>query len=319
MPIKELPIAVFISYNDANIAILDFVKEIIAKTHMIFTRGSGNRIMDLRQNPNAFYELESSRMQIMPLDLLDPNLFKLTKLLDQNDGSRFMNMLNGLLQSYKHGIGNCGEMASVGLYLITNASCEFLHTATLVTLSFSNHCFIKLESTNNTVIFIDPWYKTHEYHGAIFDPSSLDTYLSHLSPMLNATRLSNLIGPFYPARHLVGGILLALCVYDPQKSFLILGGISIISLLVLVALVLESFTHTPTIIEKLQLSNTHDQSTFNFELFKKICDHNLEKIDKNPVLFSNGALNLKNNKNQLNDGDVFETIYKTKSLLNKTY
>lgn len=294
MFVNEPEGAVFIS--TPNEVLLRAAKDILAKTHQVFTRGSSNRLVDIKRNPYAFYDLIFSRKEFL-LDLLDPNLKKLPTILNEKQGAYFLNMLNGFLQAYKNGVGNCGERAAVGLYLATSGDYDGLYLATLVRMKNVDHAFIKLQFKNGAIIFVDPWYRTDKYHGAIFDPASFDKYLSSLPPILRATQLAEDIAPFYPFRYLGVPILLGLYIYNPDRSqdfYLVASGAILCA--VLFSVLLDIYTNinlTTELIERLTLINDQNPTMLNFDLFNDLCEHNLEKIGKGPVLFSKNARQLK--------------------------
>jgi hypothetical protein len=297
---KNLPIAIFANNTPPNTTLIDLAQEIITKTREIFRNGSSNRYQDLINNPNAYYEISNCwdhkiSFKIPPTEELQ----KLSKL-SKKEFMELWDIISRIARSYKFKIGNCADLSAVGLHFACSNGADLLLSAATVHIKYIDHVFLKLESKDNGVIYVDPWFLTSENSGAIVDAESFELYFKALLPSLYLNFYIQFLGCIYPARYAIAIGLLALAIHDQDPwppALCTLFGMSLLPLSML-PVAAAYYCSRPEINALFTIHNSNESSNTSFQVFDKLCKLYVENTQPPPVIFSPKASHLpKNNSN----------------------
>lgn len=178
---------------------LILAKRVLDNTKAVFTKGSANHYIDLRQNP--FKSSDFSKIVSRKIDVAMPYACIPSAYMSAVDRTNTFDIYKSIIKAYKYKYSNCFGMASAALFLASIYGKENLQAASLVCIKYADHCLVKLEFRDGDHIFIDPWFKNDEFQGAIFKLNDSKVYHKQILDILTKSlqlQFALILSPIIP-------------------------------------------------------------------------------------------------------------------------
>lgn len=283
---KELPIAMFANNTKLNPELIALAQEIIINAQYILKKGGSNRYSDIKANPRAYNEISDFWGHKIPPMIAPPEEDAKLRNLSELEIEKLWRAIDTVAKSYKFRIGNCGEFSSLGLYFACGSGTNILRSASLANIKYTFHALIKLESKNNEIIYVDPWFLTSENSGAIFNEDSLQLYLKAATPLLYSDFYIQLLASISSNPHIILCVFLLALSLDSQALIttakLILPMLSVPLVATASAYYLSQLQVRPY----LTINNNRELSNIQFKTFEKLCAIRIESMQPDPLLFN---------------------------------
>lgn len=284
---NNLPIAIFANNTTQETKLFKLALEIIKETNKIFVNGSSNRFADLLKDPFAFFETKFDREKIVNIKI-DPTSMRETINIPKSEWELVLCAIAKLIRSYESNYGNCSEQAVVSLYLASDLGSDILKTASIIKLGNLDHCLLKLETMDNQVLFIDPWFLSINNSGAIFNQNSFKTYANAIFMMLCFGNFINVLATFSRGRYVLTGMLIALATSEYAQHLPRVIKYLVMSLILLTILpIIEYYILQLRLETYLTIHNNSEPEAISvsFQLFKKLCTTNIENNKPKAIIF----------------------------------
>lgn len=267
--------------------LIDLSINILEKTQQCFSKGSCNRYLDIFE-----YALEKDIHKLRSDEVVALTPVKKNPYVNHIPQSAyFMHFIKYVSRSYKHNYGNCGEMASVAMYIAATDGRELLKAASLIVLDI-DHGILQIEDFNGNKIFIDPWYKTLGHNGAVIDECNFDYYFRKLivldetnsALLAHASSAKSLVSYVMTNRPLLTCIVLAAIVCPRLTSRIFITETILVHLLQSIMLskditlgLLQQLFKKPLLHTATTIRNTGYNSFNSFKLFTDFCNLSINK------------------------------------------